>query len=537
MRSIDTLAALGLALALAGCSERAELWDEPTSGPTLTVHGMRGSVVVVDAPADRVILASPRSAEEMSFAGVAIGHGYETSAPTTDGGRLVLLASGDVPRRSQDDDGPSLSVVDTTSDPPAVTRYELSDPLSGLEVDPRSELALIYPGASDTAFVQNPNELVLVRLDQPPSASNPLPASLRSFGGRPEGFTFTEDLELPGGTTRLLVVRTDRDVALLDLNAPEKPEITVKLTAGAVAPHPAAIAVSDGELGDPDDARVAVRLQNDPNVLLLDLLPTPADKAATAPHAFSPVPNIVDVGGVPSDITFGRTDGGLRLLALVPSKQSLTLVEPATGVTADVALGGAFQRMSIVTDIVGPTAEGSDVALLWSTSSPAIAFVALGSTIGKPYKSVEVRTLERPVAQVMDVPAPNAHLKILSDADGTGFVVLDLLSRTTTPLLTSAYDARAFVSRDGERLWVHSESSSALALVHLSDLHPRNLLLRQHVSRAFDVERTDGGRALVTLDDSGSMAFTLLDAKDPSLEEATEYLGVLLGDYQEGGAQ
>lgn len=526
-----------MVLALAGCSQREELWDRYASGQNVAVHGMRASAALVDIEGERVIFASPASEDELSFSTVATGRGYATSTPTSDGGRLVLLASGDVPRDSADDEGPSLSVIDGVTAPPSVTRYELADPLSGLALDPRSEYAVIYPAASDTSFVQNPNELVLVRLDQPPSASNPIPASLRSFGGRPEGFTFTPELLLPGGARRLLVVRTDRDVALLDLSAPEKPEITVKLTAGAVAPRPASIAVTDGEAGDPTDARVAVRLDADPNVILLDLLPTPEDKADTSPHSFLPVPNIVDVGGPPSDVTFGKTDGGLRLLALVPSKQALTLVEPATGVTTDVALGGAFQRISIVTDIVGEAADGSDVALLWSTSSPAIAFVALGSTIGKPYKSVEVRTLEQPVADVLDVPAPNAHLKVLTSAGGTGLVVLDLLSRTTTPLLASAQDTRAFVSQDGERLWVHSETSSAIALVGLGDLHPRNLLLHQRVSRAFDLERGDGGRALLTLDVSGSMAFTLLDAKSPSLEASTEYLGVLLGDYPEGGAQ
>lgn len=526
-----------MTLALAGCGQRDELWDQAAAGQPLTVHGMRASAAIVDLPAERVIFASPRAVDDLAFSAVPLGHGYQTSRPTSDGGRLVVLASGDVPRRSAEDEGPSLQVIDSMVDPPAVTRYDLSDPLSGLEIDPRSEYAVIYPGDGDTAFVQNPNELVLVRLDQPPSDSNPVPASLRSFGGRPQGFSFTPDLELPGGARRLLVVRTDRDVALVDLSAPEKPEITVKLTAGAVAPRPAGIAVTDGEAGDATDARIAVRLEGDPNVILLDLLPTPSDKADTSPHAFSPVPNIVDVGGAPSDVAFGRTDGGLRLLALVPGKQALTLVEPATGVTTDIPLGGGFQRLSIVTDIVGPTAEGSDVALLWSTSSPAIAFVALGSTVGKPYKSVEVRTLEQPVADVIDVPAPNAHLKVLTSADAQSFVVLNLLSRTTTPLLASAYDTKAFVSSDGERLWVHSETSRALALVGLSDLHPRNLLLNQQVSRAFDLPRQDGGRALLTLDVSGSMAFTLLDAQDPSLEASTEWLGVLLGDYPQGGEQ
>ena len=41
---------------------------------------------------------------------------------------------------------------------------------------------------------------------------------------------FTDPLALPGGTRRLLVVQTDRDVALLDLADLSIPEITIRLT-------------------------------------------------------------------------------------------------------------------------------------------------------------------------------------------------------------------------------------------------------------------------------------------------------------------
>lgn len=518
---------------LTGCAQREGLWEQASGGQSVRVHGMRARVALVDTPAERVIFASPESASEVAFSASGIGRGLAASRVSSDGERLVLLTRGDVPRETADDQAPGLSVIDPRN--AQATSYELADPLSGLELDPKDEYALIYPGGEDTSFLQNPNELTLVKLTEPPSATNPVPASLRSFGGRPEGFTFTPELKLPGGSRRLLVVRTDRDVALIDLNAPEKPEITVKLTTGAVAPRPVGIAVTDGEPDDENDARLGVRLEGEPSVLLLDLLPTPAEDAETSPHSFLPAPNIVDIGGPAADITFARTDGGLRLLALVPSKQALTLVEPATGVTTDIALGGAFERISLVTDIVGPTDSGSDVALLWSTSSPAIAFVALGTTIGKPYKSVEVRALDWPIGEVLDVPAPNAHLKVLSYSYGGGYVVLNLLSRTTTPLLTSSYDPRAVVSPDGERLWVYSSGDRSLALVGLSNLHPENLLLRHSISSAFDVERADGGRALLALDVFSSGAMTLLDARDPKIAGATEYLGVLLGDYEQGG--
>lgn len=519
----------------AGCGQRDEVWDSAPydSNAPVAMHGLRGAAALVDVAGDRVIFASPETVDSLAFSETAIDHGYAASAPTADGNKLVVLTRGDVPRRRADDQGPSLSVIDSTKTVPETTRYDLADPLSGLTMDPRGDFAVIYPSASDSSFVQNPNELVLVKLGEPPSSVNPSPTTLRSFGGRPEGFTFTPDLSLPGGKTRLLVVHTDRDVALLDLAAPDKPEITVKLSSGSSSPHPVGIAVSDGEEEDPNDARVAVRLEGDSNVILLDLLPTPPDKAKTSPHAFLPAPNIIDVGGVPADVSFGRTDGGLRLLATVPSKQALVLVEPATGVTSSVALGASFDHLSIVTDIVGETAKGSDVALLWSTQSPSVAFVALGSTIGKPYKAVERLSLDYPIEQVIDVPAPNEDLKILVGNGGTSFVVLNLVARTASPLYANIGGTTVFPSADGQRLWMFAPGSDSLALVNVQNLHPQNLLLNYAITRTFDLERKDGGRAVLALHGVGSMAMTLLDANAPSVDKSTEYLGILLGDYQQ----
>lgn len=517
---------------VAGCGQREDYWDEPASGGSPgPVHGMKSAVAMIDPSGERVIFASPQTVEVLAFSQAPLDRGFAASLPTRDGDKLVALTRGDVPRRRADDQGPGLSLIDPSGDVPTVTKYELADPMSGLALDPTGHFAVVYPSSGDSTFVQNPNELVLVDLTKPFSTSNPAPTTLRSFGGRPEGFTFTDELSLPGGSTRLLIVRTDRDVALMDLSAPEKPEITVKLSSGADSPVPAAIAVDDGDPEDPNDARVAVRLAGDSNVILLDLLPTPPDKVATSPHAFLPAPNIIDVGGVPSDVTFGRTDGGLRLLAAVPSKQALVLVEPATGVTSEVKVGAPFDHLSIVTDVVGETTNGADVALLWSTSTASVAFVALGSTIGKPYKAVERLTLDRPIESVIDVPAPNDHLKILVGEGAASFVVLNLLARTASPLYASLGGTSVTPSADGKRLWMYSSGSESLALVNVENLHPQNLVLNYGITRTFDLERKDGGRAALAVHGSWSMGMTLLDANDPSVEEATEYLGILLGDY------
>ena len=188
--------------------------------------------------------------------------------------------------------------------------------------------------------------------------------------------------------------------------------------------------------------------------------------------------------------------------------------------------------MSLITSVVGAGTDGGDVALLWSTATPNIAFVALGSTVGKPYKSVEHLELTSAVSQVVDVPSPNEHIKILESSGSTDLVVLDLLARTAAPIVSQAF-TRMKVADDGARVWLLPYSSPQLAELDLATLHPNNVSLSHAVRDAFEVTRRDGGRALVVLHELGAGAITVLDAQDPSLEGAVEYGGLLLQDLED----
>ncbi len=77
----------------------------------------------------------------------------------------------------------------------------------------------------------NPNELVLLDLEESDEIEGTAVATtIRSFGGAPIELAFTDELEVPkGGARRFLIVRTDRDVTLLDLEHLDRPEVTVGL--------------------------------------------------------------------------------------------------------------------------------------------------------------------------------------------------------------------------------------------------------------------------------------------------------------------
>ena len=404
-----------LALSIGACGGRPDIWDNEPSTTKTQVVGLANGVALIDEAAHRAVILLPKADQELDRLALPIGKNVIRAEASPDRKRLFVLSTGQVPRRSEKDERPSLTVIDGSTGTFTAKRFDLAAPRSGLAVDPLGKWAAVF-ASSDvaTTFVENPNELVLVDLAAPPSETNPVTTTMRSFGGKPQRVTFAPSLTLPEGPRRLLVVETEQDVTLLDLDhardAVPRPEITVRLTAGSDSRviKPAGVAFHDGSPSRNDDARIGIRLANDPNVITLELAPS---VKGTTVHDFTPKINLTDVGGVASDIAFVQTDGGLRLAALVPALSSAVLVETETSITTRVSLPAPYQRLSLITSIVGGD-TATDVALLWnaSTLSSGIAFWSLGKTSGQPYRSVEVLNLGSSGAIGGDGPPPRPAL-------------------------------------------------------------------------------------------------------------------------------
>ncbi len=519
---------------VAGCGGRDAVLDAPIGSPR--VVGLSSAVAVVDDPIHRVILLVGEDEQRLSRTEVQVGHGVISATASLDKTRLFVLSAGDNPRRSERDELPSLTVVQATEGKPGVfttARYALSAPLSGLALDPQGKWAVLYAAGATNAFVENPNELVLVDLESP--TSEPKTRTVRSFGGRPQRLTFTGTLSLPAGPRRLLVVETQQDVTLLDLDhaydTPPRPEITVRLGAGdgTKSVIPGGVVIDDGDPASSEDARVAVRPLNDNNVVTLELGPA----SASSPNDFLPKVNLTDVGGVASDLAFVHTDGGLRIAALVPTRSAAVLIEPETSLTTLVALPQPYGRVSLVTGSAGGAGTGSDVALLYSGSGTTgtstgngVAFWSLGATTGKPYRSVEVLALGGVVSNVLDVPTPHPDLKILQTSGENAFYVLDLASRTASPL-TTASSASLSVAPDGLRLWAFAWQSTRLSSIALDNLHPVPLVTDRRIDGVFDIARHGGGRVLVAVHGQGGLGVTVFDAEHPDTATARLYSAIL----------
>jgi hypothetical protein len=519
----------GLAGLASGCGGRPAFWSQNPAGAQ--AFGLSSAVVLHDRGAQRVVALGVTPDGSLTKTSLPTGTDVVATAVDAQRTRLLLLSAGHRGGLgdTQPDEAPGLTVVDGSVTPPTSRVVELgdvlSDPLDGLTIDPSGQWAVLYArGASGNAFVTNPNELVVV--DLAPMGSKPVAVTLHSFGGRPEKLVFAPELSLPGGKSHLLVVQSAQDLSLVSLDHPERPEITVRLAdaAAAHAPRPAEIIVDDGDPAKTDDARIGVRFENDTSVMTLQLAPAPG------PNGFAPVPNVTDVGGVPSALAFVRTDGGLRLAALVPDRARAVLVDPVTTITSEVMLPTAYRSVSLVTAATGtaPQAAGADVALLWNGAAgqAGVAFWELGQAAGRPFRSLETVAVAETVTGVLDVSGPNATSKVLSTAQGSLFYVLDLAQRTATPLLTASPGVSLFVSPTGARVWTFAKGGTELAATDLATKHVRTLHLDEPASDVFEIAG-GAGRMLVVLHDFGGVGATLFDADNPNENQRRLY-GALL---------
>jgi len=550
------IAFFGLAIGCAtgACGGRPSYWNTPVFAQG-TAFGLTNGVAVVDDADHRVVVLTAGAGQTLSTNALPIGHGFTSAATSPDGSTLFVLSSGDWPRQSVSDEAPSLTVVSDKSFQPTAVRYTMSQPLASLAIDPLGRYVVAYAGSGSTAsFTQNPNEVVIFDLFQPPSTSgqpaNPVSRTIRSYGGTPQRLTFTPTLNRPvnapsTSARRLLIIETQIDLTFVDLDhafdlPTPRPDITVRLTSGTSAQSvaPAAVVVD----GNADDGRIALRTQNDHNVYTIQLLASQggAPSASTPnPNDFNPAINLTDVGGTPSDIAFVRTDQGLRVAALVPSRSEAVLVEPDTSATTHVALGAPYSSLSLVTNVLKtPT----DVALLWSGGSgiaSGVALWALGVTVGQPYRSIEVLDIADPIQAVVDVPGSdgsspsspprwgNPQLKVLETNSGGDFFVLDLLQRTAAPLHTTSV-ASLSIAPDGARMWTFAVGGTDLASIDFATLNPVPLTTNFPISSAFDVKNSSGGRSLIAVHAQGTLGATVFDALKPDTATSRQTPAILL---------
>jgi len=183
----------------------------------------------------------------------------------------------------------------------------------------------------------------------------------------------------------------------------------------------------------------------------------------------------------------------------------------------------------------GTTSAGAptDVALLWNGTTvqgqEGVAFWELGQAGCQPYRSIATVGVTDVVAAVLDVPTPNATLKVLQTRDADAFYILDLANRTAAPLETSSSNIALSISPLGDQVWSYVPSGLTVFATDFAHELPRSLLIERPVSGVYEIARTGMGPAVVVLHDEGGVGATVYDAT--TLDDSTRrlYAGLLLG--------
>ena len=516
---------------------------------------------MVDSRLNRLVMLTAPSQHELRTHFISVGKNPTHWVPSADRKRLFVLSRG--MQSAKENIPPSLTAVDGGTSPAVCARFELDKPYEQIALDPHREWAVIHN--ADT-YAENPDEIIFAHL-APDADCRHLTEKERNrdvtqvtLGGeaidlgdalQEDAFSFTDKLEWPGGARRMLVVRRTETVQLVDLDQVqehpdqaqhvlEMPEIRTNQFGlpAQVVYHPS--------VPDPDGSHhawLAVRLGNDTSVLIYKV----EDPAETSSSSVAFNRNIADVGGTATDIEFVTTPEGLKLAALVPSRQQAVLIDPHTIVTDTIELPAQYEHMARVTDEVttgGSAQDTPDVALLWGSNRSTIAFWTLARTDTRPWGSLDIRDTEISVTGATSVTEdPDGDLRSRWLLLGTGaseFRVLELLDRDVRRVVIENDPSfRVSLSPTGARAWIYSPGNAQeVALADLSgnvlQIPTRPVYIERPVDGVFDIERADGGHAALVLHRGamvahGTLAATLFDAEDPESTDSVFFSGLLLG--------
>jgi hypothetical protein len=522
-------------LLLLGCGGRPASWDAPFTATSAV--GLDNAVIVMDPTLDRALVLRSPATLALEESEIPVGQTVVKAQASPDGKRLFVLSRGVWPRKNPSDERPRLTLVETDPTPHVVKTYEFGDPLSGLVVDSENEWAVLYVTSADSRTVTNPNEILLVDLAD--LDRDPIPITVQSTSGSPQSFSFTSTLTVPNGDPRrLLVVETQNEVTLVDLSqdledderASSQVTIPMPQNQQGSKGSPAEVVFHDADAASGLDAELAVRLTSDTNVLLLSL-DAPSSGSS---RPFRVGPNLVDVGGQPTTIRFVQTDDGVRLAALVPANSSATLVDPSTSNVTNVMLSKPFTGIGLVTAALAGDASGTDIALLWSASTPTIGLWNLGQATSTATHGVEALEVGASIRDVLDVPGDAFPTSKILEAQTGDFYVLDLKQKRSSPMVTNGHTYQLTLAPDGQsrRLWAYAANGEDFSSVDLGTLNPTELHVDSAIWSVFDIAQDNGatGRTAVVLHDTGAgLGATVFDALDPDSASTRFYSGLSYG--------
>lgn len=476
-----TLVATTLVVNAAGCGTRSARYDErlQVSAPIVVGHHL----AFLDQTRERVTLVRPVTREVIH---VDVGRQPSFMLPTPDGARLIVICKGWVATaRDESDELPSMVLIDPTA-PEAAVSYDLGSPFDEVAVSPDSRYAVAFfsstsnPGA-DEVF-RNPNAVALLDLDEPGGV--PVPKTVRSFGDVPLGVLFSPPdmapLQPDGtlGTARTLaVVFADGYVTFLDMEHPERSEVTVHLT---LPQHPQTI-IPQEVVFAPEAGTVFLRCLGADDIYAFTL--TSRSPADSTQNDFVISINTLAAGSVPADVGMFIDASERKILVANQGSENLTVIDALTSEFVNIFIGDPVDRVLMVP----PDDPKTAVIFSQGAGRPAIHFLDLQDVEAQGGQNHEVLLAADPVRNIELIGGRDQAL-VLHDDNHSVMSVLDLTERTLSPITAGAQLGGYVFTADGAHLAGFTYATTQVGVIDLSNLAVRTLQLTHTPSHIYALQ-------------------------------------------------
>jgi hypothetical protein len=264
-------------------------------------------------------------------------------------------------------------------------------------------------------------------------------------------------------------VLSSNNLTLIDLDHPDRREVTVRLDLGGAAVIPREVVFA------PHTSSAYVRSDNARDVL--QVLIQPAEPETSAHADFKPLLAELGAGGGPTDIAVYDDPTDRRyVLAATPNTREVVVIDADTAQFRSVPISDPIDRI-----LLFPT--GPDVAptqALFASVSGRVPRVHVLDLVNiqDPLTQAKLRTitLDKAVRDVVPVPGRDLAMLVHDDAR-TVLGLLDMETLSTSPLLgVGKLDSYDF-SPSGSHLIGATSTVSRVGFVALDNLHPTDIRL------------------------------------------------------------
>jgi len=514
---------LAVAGVLAGCWDdgRARVWDRDRT--VLGPIPLKTQIAYVDSALDRVTFVDLLN-DAPVISRTSVGRNAIYAQPSPDRHHLFVITRGEeAVHTGEIDQAPMLWSIDAQHIDAAAQGYTIGSPFDRIALAPDNSIAIAYfsaAGPDAAGFFRNPNELAIVDLTQPPSATNPTLRTIRSFGSVPEGIELSPPMIVPGlpDARTFAFILSDNDLTVLDTAHPDRNEISVRLDLGGLPVIPREVVFA------PNTASAYVRSDNARDVLQVILVPD--SQATPTENDFRPQLAELGAGGGPTDIAVYDDPNGKRfVLAATPNTKEVVVIDADTAQFRSVPIADPIDRILLFPQ-GGDEPPHKALFAAIAANQKRVSVLNLDN-IADPLTEEQLTTidLDQPVRDVVPVPERDLAMIVHDDAR-TVLGLLDMTTESTSPLLgVGKLDSYDF-SPDGSHLIGATDSVSRVGFVALDNLHPTDFRLDDPPVRVLS---TANAKIFVDHGDDRGHA-TIIPSADSTRDQAIVLDGFLLTD-------